>query len=134
MFVLAFEFVHFVLTHFYVLVRLSVILQECSNVRNVSAEQGFSLEVEVSPVAPQVLCLRCSPLTFAVPIMHLVKGKIGTGKCFFFNTIVAEVFILSQEQQYYVIFLSFVVRAHSDSDTAGIYLILCIYCVSFFLF
>lgn len=59
-FFLVFESVHCVLTHFDVLVRLPVILQECSNVRNAHAERGFSLEVEVSPVAPQVLCLRRS--------------------------------------------------------------------------
>lgn len=56
-FFFTFAFAHCVLTHFYVLVRLPVILQECGYVRNACAERGFFLEVEVSPVAPQGLCL-----------------------------------------------------------------------------
>lgn len=118
------EFVHCVLTHFYVLLCLPVILQECSNVRNVSAGQGFSLEVEVSPVTP--LCLwRSSDFHSS----HHASGQIRSShqEMCCFNPSAPEVVILSQKKQYYVILLLCLVRAQGDSDTAvsSLWFILC---------
>lgn len=77
-----FEFVRCVLArfsvHISVLVRLPVILQECSNVRNVSAEQGFSLWR--CPQSHHRHFVSGAPPTRTIPIVQLVVGVEGTRK------------------------------------------------------